>query len=428
MTSSDFKSTGTDSKSTGKTIVVGGGIIGAFTAYYLRKAGREVTIVDRGEFGGACSHGNCGYVSPSHVLPLCRPGQIMNGIKGMLSSQRALRIKPQLSLSFWSWMMKFASRCNERDALEAGRARHSLLQSSAALYRDVIAKEKLQVEWTTDGLLFVYRDQHEFDAYRKIDKWLRENFNVPAEPIEGSDALTKLEPALKPGLAGAWHYHIDAHLRPDRLMSELRRVLTEMGVQIVEKTEVRGFENIGGKAIAVKTTGDAIPGNEFIVCTGSWTPFLNDELGCRIPVQPGKGYSITMARPKRCPRYPMILEECHVAITPFEQGYRVGSTMEFAGYDTTLNRGRLNYLRTGAAQYLHEPTAEPVYEEWYGWRPMTWDGKPYIDRSPKLSNVWVAAGHNMLGISMGTGTGKVVAELVTGSSPHLDVKPFRIGR
>ncbi len=234
-------------------------------------------------------------------------------------------------------MLKFASRCNERDALEAGRARHALLQSSAALYRDVIAAEKMQVEWKTDGLLFVFRDQHEFDAYRKIDKWLRDNFNVPAETVEGSDALTRLEPALKPGLAGAWHYHIDSHLRPDRLMSELRRVLTDMGVKVVENTEIKGFENSSGKATGVRT-GTASSWQGIVVCNGSWTPFLNDELGCRIPIQPGKGYSITMARPKICPRYPMILEECHVAITPFEQGYRVGSTMEFAGYDTTLNR------------------------------------------------------------------------------------------
>ncbi|MCA9045883.1 MAG: FAD-dependent oxidoreductase, partial [Planctomycetaceae bacterium] len=161
---------------------------------------------------------------------------------------------------------------------------------------------------------------------------------------------------------------------------------------------------------------------------GSWTPFLNKELGCSIPIQPGKGYSITMARPARCPRYPMILEECHVAITPFHEGYRVGSTMEFAGYDTSLNPRRLSYLRTGASQYLHEPTAEPVEEEWYGWRPMTWDGKPYIDRSPRFENVWVAAGHNMLGISMGPSTGKLIAELLDGTPTHIDISPFRIGR
>lgn len=408
-----------------ETVVIGGGVIGGFTAYYLRKAGRNVTLIEKGRFGGGCSHGNCGYVSPSHVMPLCRTGQILNGIKGIFSTQRALRIKPRLSLSFWSWMLKFASRCNPTDMLEAGKARHALLQSAASLYREVIASEKMQVEWTTDGLLFVFRDQHEFDAYRKNDQWLRDNFGVSAEPMDGKE-LVRLEPALKPGLAGAWMYHIDSHLRPSRLMSELRRVLVESGVRIVENCEMKTFESQNGQASAVQTSTGRIAGREFVVATGSWTPFLNSELGCRIPIQPGKGYSITMARPKLCPKYPMILEECHVAITPFEQGYRVGSTMEFAGYDTTLNRTRLNYLRSGAAQYLHEPTADPVEEEWYGWRPMTWDGKPRIDRTPRFPNVWVAAGHNMLGISMGTATGKLVTEMMMGTTPHIDPAPYRI--
>lgn len=410
------------------TVVVGGGVIGAFSAYYLQQTGRQVTLVDRGHFGKGCSHGNCGYVSPSHVMPLPRPGQIMNGLKGLFTTQRALRIQPRLSLSFWSWMLKFASRCNQRDMLEAGAARHALLQSAAALYREVIAREKLQVDWQTQGLLFVFRDQHEFDHYRAADEWLRSNFGVSARMIEGSDALTALEPALKPGLAGAWLYEIDAHLRPSRLMSEMRRILLERGVQIIEQCEVREFDGAGGRANLARTSRQDLQADEFVVCTGAWTPFLNDQLGCRIPIQPGKGYSITMSRPKVCPRYPMILEECHVAITPFEDGYRVGSTMEFAGYNTELNRRRLSFLRKGAAQYLHEPTADPVEEEWFGWRPMTWDGKPYIDRAPRFSNVWVAAGHNMLGLSMGTATGRLIAEMLDGRTPHLDIRPYRIGR
>lgn len=351
----------------------------------------------------------------------------MNGLKGMFSTQRALRIHPRLSLSFWNWMTKFALKCNDVDALISGKARHALLQSSATLYREIIQRENLQVEWKTDGLLFVFQEQQGFDHYRGTDQWLRSNFGVAAEPLDG-EALVRLEPSLKPGMAGAWFYRIDSHLRPSRLMSELKRVLVEQGVRMVEDCEMRGFVASNGRATAVRTSGQDVAADEFVVCTGSWTPFLNSELGCQIPIQPGKGYSITMARPKLCPKYPMILEECHVAITPFEQGYRVGSTMEFAGYDTTLNRTRLNYLRSGAARYLHEPTAEPVEEEWYGWRPMTWDGKPYIDRTPRFGNVWVAAGHNMLGISMGTGTGKLVAELVDGKTPHIDPVPYRIGR
>jgi D-amino-acid dehydrogenase len=409
-------------------VVVGGGVVGAFTAYYLRQTGRRVTIIDKQGFGAACSHGNCGYVSPSHVLPLCRPGQIMNGVKGLLSSGRALRIRPQLSPSFWKWMLTFAANCNEQQMMLSGAGRHALLQSSATLYREVVQQESLEVEWTTDGLMFVFRDHHEFEAYRATNALLTEQFGVAAEPIEGSDALVEKEPALKAGLAGGWLYHGDAHLRPDKLMSALRQLLTTMGVEIQTDTECRGFDGQGGTATSVTTTSSSITADEIVVCTGAWTPLLNQHLGCRIPIQPGKGYSITMRRPDRCPRYPMILEECHVAITPFHDGYRVGSTMEFAGYDDRLNRKRLNYLRQGAADYLHEPTADPVEEEWCGWRPMTWDGLPCLDRSPRFSNVWIAAGHNMLGISMGPATGRLMAELMNGTTPHLDPSPYRVSR
>jgi len=237
-----------------------------------------------------------------------------------------------------------------------------------------------------------------------------------------------MEPALKKGLAGAWHYKNDAHLRPDRLMSEMHRKLIELGVTFVTQHQVTGFIQHHGNATGIKTTNGDFTADEFVVATGPLTPMLNSQLGCRIPIQPGKGYSITMPRPKVCPRFPMLLEEAHVGITPFDTGYRIGSTMELAGYNTKLNRKRLQYLRDGAAQYLIEPTAEPVEEEWFGWRPMTWDGLPYIDRTPKFNNVWIAAGHNMLGLSMGTATGKLITELITNQPPHIDPKPFRIGR
>ena len=325
-------------------------------------------------------------------------------------------------------MARFALRCNRKDMLQAGTGRTALLESSRQLYEEVITAQGLQVQWKTDGLLFVYRDKPEFEKYAATDKLLRDEFGVAAEPIDG-EQLSEMEPALKPELAGAWHYRNDAYLRPDVLMSEMRRTLQECGVQILTQREMKGFvAPTVGAAAAVSTSSGNIEADEFVVATGPLTPMLNTALGCRIPIEPGKGYSITMARPKICPRYPMLLEEAHVGITPFDKGYRIGSTMEFAGYDSELNQERLQYLRDGATEYLVEPTAEPVEEEWFGWRPMTWDGLPYIDRTPRFGNVWVAAGHNMLGLSMGPATGKLISEMITGQTPHLDAKPYVIGR
>jgi D-amino-acid dehydrogenase len=415
------------SNSGSKVIVIGGGGIGAACAYFLRRAGWCVTILDRGAFGKGCSHGNCGFICPSHVLPLAEPGAAWKALKAMLHKDSPFYIKPRLDLSLWGWLFRFARRCNRTTMLEDARAIHALLQSSRMLYDTLVKDESLDCEWQTRGLLFVFRTPAEMEHYTATDALLREHFNLGATRYDG-DALTALEPALKPGLAGGWHYPDDAHLRPDKLMSSWRRLLEANGVTIRENCDATGFVRANGRATAVVTSAGELPAEAFVVATGALTPLLNKQLGCKIPIQPGKGYSITMSRPARCPTIPLIFHEHRVAVTPMQSGYRLGSTMEFAGYDATLNPARLEILREGARPYLHEPLGPSVEEEWFGWRPMTYDSKPIIDRSPVMANVLIAAGHNMLGMSMAPATGKLVAELLAGCSPHVDPAPYRVSR
>jgi len=408
-----------------RCVVIGGGIIGACSAYYLSKTGWKVTILDRGEFGKGCSHANCGYVCPSHVLPLAGPGAITSTLKTLFQRNSPLKVRAGTVLGNLSWFLKFARRCNRRDMLAAGTAIQALLNSSRSLYDELIRVENIDCEWETKGLLFVFRTPAAFEHYTHTDELLRERFNMGAKRFD-SDALAVLEPALKPGMAGGYLYESDAHLRPDRLMRELHRVLTSLGVEIREKCEMTGFVREAGKAKAVRTKAGDIDADAFVVAAGAWTPLLNSELGSRVPIQPGKGYSITMPRPALCPKYPLIFEEHRVAVTPFKSGYRLGSTMEFAGYDDTLNRDRLSILTEGAKVYLREPLAVPVQEEWWGWRPMTPSGLPIIDRAPAASNVLIAAGHNMLGLSMATATGKLVAEMLGGEKTHIPIEPYRL--
>ncbi|RPI82663.1 MAG: FAD-dependent oxidoreductase [Planctomycetaceae bacterium] len=408
-------------------MVVGGGIIGASCAYYLRRAGARVTIVDKGKFGAACSHGNCGYICTSHVLPLAEPGAIGRTLKAMLRPNSPFTIKPRLDPALWRWLLAFAGKCNERDMLASGRALHPILESSLALYRQLVAEEQLNCEWEDRGLLFAWKSPVEFEAYGKTNDLLAREFHLPAEKLTGA-ALLEKEPALKPGLAGGWFYADDAHLRPDRLMSELRRLLEARGVAIREHCEFQGFTLEESKVRGAQCGGAEITADAFVVATGAWTPLLQQHLRCRVPIQPGKGYSITMPRPPVCPRVPMIFPETRVAVTPFQSGYRLGSTMEFAGYDSTINPARLKLLRDGAEPYLQTAASEPVEEEWWGWRPMTSDSLPVIDRAPVAANVFVAAGHSMLGLTLGAATGKLICELVSGQPPHVDVTPFSVRR
>jgi len=407
----------------GSVIVIGSGIVGVSAAHFLSEAGWKVTIVEWGKFAGGCSHANCGLVCPSHILPLAEPGAVRRTLGAMLSKGSPFYIKPRLDLALWAWMWNFARRCNVECMIESGRALQPLLESSMEIYEGL----GLECEWEKRGLLFVYRDQQKLDAYGESDRMLRESFGHPARKLDGAE-LVGMEPALNEGLAGAWFYEGDGHLRPDRLMEAWRNKLEERGVRIVENCKVSGFVRKEAKAQAVKTSSGEMLGDAFVVATGAWTPLMNEELGCRIPIQPGKGYSMTMKRPNICPGIPLIFPETKVAVTPWGSGYRLGSMMEFAGYDESLREERLALLKRGAEGFLREPWTQEVEERWFGWRPMTVDGVPIIDFSPAMKNVLIAAGHNMIGMSTGPGTGRLVAEMMSGASTHIDRRPYGLAR
>lgn len=411
----------------GHVVVAGAGVIGCTCAYYLAKAGWRVTLLDRGTLGGGCSHGNCGYVSPSHVLPLAGPGVIRATLKTLLQRNSPLKLRPHAALGSLGWFLNFARRCNRADMLAAAEGIHALLESSRTLYDRLIADEQFDVEWEPCGMLLAFQTPAAFEHFAEVDALLRQQFDTPAERLN-KDALLAREPALRPeAVAGGYLYHQDAQLRPDRLMAEWRRVLAGLHVGLRERTELTALEN--GRAAT--TTGD-IAADAFIIAAGAWTPTLRRMLGRRIPIIPGKGYSITMPRPAICPRQSIIFEEHRVAISPFASGFRIGSTMEFAGYDDSLNRRRLALLTDVARLYLREPGCEPgcepVQEEWWGWRPMVYDGKPIIGPLPGQPNVIVAAGHGMLGLSMATATGRLACELLTGNTPHIDPGHYAITR
>ena len=410
-----------------RAVVIGGGVIGAACAHFLAKADWDVTIIERGGFGAGCSAGNCGLVCPSHILPLAEPGAVGRTFKALFQKNSPFSIKPRLDPALWTWLLHFALRCNRRDMMQSAGGIQPLLDSSLLLYHQLMREEKLNCEWETRGLLFVYRDAAAMEEYAQVDRVMAESFHCPARRLDG-EAVVALEPALNTGLVGGWYYEHDAHLRPDRLMSSWRRSLEAAGVKIREQCAFKRFTPQTGRAAAVVTDQGEILADAFVVATGAFTPLWQDQLGCRTPIQPGKGYSLTMPRPRVCPAIPIIFPETRVVATPFQSGYRLGSTMEFAGYDSTINPRRLQLLKDGARPYLREPYCDPIENEWFGWRPMTYDGLPIIDRSPLLENVLIAAGHNMLGLSTAPATGKLAAEILGNVQTHLDPSPYRVGR
>lgn len=404
-------------------LIVGSGVIGIACAHYLMKSGFDVTVIDQSSIASACSHGNLGYICPSHVLPLTEPGAIGTAIKSFFDSSAPFRVKPRLSPAFFNWMWQFTKRCNRRQMLEAAFHLKAILDSSMNEYRTIISDQTLDFEWHESGLLHVLETDSGMRDFAEKDKLLADQFGILAQRIEGED-LPEFDPAIKSGLAGAFYYEGDAFARPDILNANWSKRLRENGVTFVENCKLIAIKKKQGQVKSLQTSQGTLTADRFVFAAGAWSTQLSSHLECRIPVEPGKGYSVTMERPGICPKYPMLFPENNVGVTPFDHGYRLGSMMEFIGFDESIPDRRIHQLRESAKPYLVEPFTEKILSTWYGWRPMTWDSLPIIGRVPRLDNAYLATGHNMLGLSLAAGTGKLIAEIIREQPTHIDSTAF----
>ncbi len=403
-------------------LIIGGGAIGLATALALLDAGRGVRILEAGAVGGGASHGNCGTITPSHAPPLAAPGVVAQALRWMFTPDAPLYLKPRVDPALWHWLLRFAVRCNPRDWRQSTQARAALLNDARARLADWVSRYDLQCEFEEEGLDYVFRDPRRFQQYVDESVVLK-TFGIATQVFGGTD-YEREEPAMLPGMAGAIRFPGDARLRPDRYVAELARVVRERGGVIEEQCRVDRLEPTSD-GVRLATSQGERKGGEAVIALGAWTPAFARRLGIRAPIQPGKGYSITYSRPARVPRHPMVLKDRSVCVTVWGSGFRLGSTMEFSGHDDTLNATRLAALERGAREFLREPVGAEVHERWCGWRPMTWDDLPLLGRAPGQRKVWIAAGHGMLGISMSTATGQLMADLMTGRPPAFDPSPYR---
>ncbi|GAB2500120.1 FAD-dependent oxidoreductase [Pseudoxanthomonas sangjuensis] len=406
-------------------LIIGGGAIGLATALALLEAGRGVRVLEAQTAGSGASHGNCGTITPSHAPPLAAPGMILQAMRWMLTPGAPLYVKPRFDPALWRWLLRFAARCNRRDWHASTLGRAAILNDSRTRMAEWIGRYGLQCEFVEEGMDYVFREQANFERNMADCEALRE-FGIASEFISGRDYLAA-DPSLKEGLVGAIRFPGDARLRPDRYVAELARVVRERGGTIEEGCRVESVRSDASGARARTSLGER-RGREAVIALGAWSPQLAKSLGFYLPIQPGKGYSITYSRPSLVPKRPITLKDRSVCVTVWDSGFRLGSTMEFSGYDTSLNETRLGMLESAAREYLREPVGAIVEERWYGWRPMSSDDMPVIDRAPGHDHLWLATGHGMLGVSMSAATGQLVADLVGGRPPAIDPAPYRADR
>lgn len=409
-------------------LVLGGGVIGLSCALVLLRRGLSVRVLERGAPGCGASHGNCGTLTPSHAIPLTVPGMPWKALRWMLRRDAPLYVNPRPDWARWRWLFGFARRCNVAFAERAAISRAAILQRSWTLLPRLLVEEHIDCEYAPAGNLFVYRDARTLAADRKEIAWLQ-RLGIAAAALRGSE-VEDMEPALLPGVVGGILHADDAQLRPDKLVDGLARRVREHGGAIEMQTNIEGFTTSGARVERVRTSRGEFSGEHIVLALGAWTPRLAAQLDLPVPIQPGKGYSITMSRPDPCPRHALVLREPSVCVTAWGSGYRLGSTMEFSGYDERPNRNRLDALRRGARAYLRVPLGAEVREEWWGWRPMCVDEIPLIGRVARWSNLMLATGHGMLGVSMSAATAEMIASLVLGDAPMLDplaYAPARFG-
>ncbi len=407
-------------------LVIGGGIIGLASAYYLAKEGKQVRLLEQNTIGAGASHGNCGLIFTSHLVPLCAPGTIRHELKRMFQGNSPLYIKPAADVKRFIWFFNFARKCTAAHMAYAIQARATLLQNSRTLFQQLFKDESIDCDWEEKGVLLVFKTRTEMQKYEQTNRRLKP-FGLDAVSLIGNELL-RLEPSLREDIYGAWFHKGDSHLRPDKLLPAWRRVLQKMGTAIEENCRVVRLVAGEQRILMAESTNGEYSADEYVLAAGAWTPQVTRRLKLNLPVQAGKGYSLTMARPPMCPETPCYFYEKSVVATPWKSGFRLGGTMEFSGFNADIVARRIQNLTSAAKEYLKKQSAKTIIEQWVGMRPMVYDDLPIIDRAPNQHNLVIATGHGMSGISMATSTGKLVAEIITGRRPHIDPAAFRINR
>lgn len=407
-------------------LILGGGVIGLATALHLLKAGASVRVVEQGKVGSGASHANCGTLTPSHAIPLLVPGKLRKALGQMFRRDAPLYISPRPDLGRMLWLLRLARGTSWARVERAAEARMALLQRSRALTAQWVHDESLACEYAARGSLYVYRDA----AALREAQWhaqMLERLGLEVQRVD-ADQVQAMEPALLPGMAGGHFHPGDAHLRPDRFVAELARRVRELGGVIEDNARIERFHTEGKRIDAVRTHRGVYYGKQLVMALGAWSPQVGRMIGLHLPMQPGKGYSLTWTRPARAPLRPLMLREDGVCVTSWDSGFRLGSTLEFSGYDPLLRDVRLNAIRRAAARYLHEAAGPLMREMWWGWRPMSVDQLPIIGIGRRWTNLVFATAHGMLGMSMATATAEMVSNLCMGRAAELDPEPFAPAR
>jgi len=408
--------------------IIGGGVVGLCCAYYLNREGYDISVVDRNDITDGCSFGNMGYISPSHFIPLASPGIVSQGLKWMLSSSSPFYIKPRLNWELMKWGFTFWKNSNAQKVKENIPHLNNLLQLSRELMKDLKTEFNDSFSMIEQGCWTLYKTEKTGDHEKHLTEQAV-RLGLKTETFSAAQ-VQQLEPEVELDVAGGVLWLDDCHLDSAKLMQSLHHYLQASGVKFMLNEEVKGFERANGKINSVLTDKEKINADEVIVANGSWMPEVANMAGIHLLMQPGKGYSVVYENMQKNLHRPAILIEARTAMTPIDRWLRIGGTMELSGHSDNILPKRVTAIYDSVKKYfpsLNISQPEPA-KAWYGYRPVTPDGLPYIGKHKKISNLTFAGGHAMLGVSAAAATGKLVNEIIGHRPTSIDIFAFEPGR
>ncbi len=399
-------------------IIIGSGVIGLSTAYFCAKRGHRVTVVERSSVArDGCSFGNAGMVVPSHFVPLAAPGMVALGLRWMWNPESPFYIKPRLDWDLVTWAWRFIRSATRAHVAQCAPLIRDLSFASGALFEEFAGMAENDFNLVQRGLVMLCKTQHALDDEAAMAATANA-LGVPAEVMDAK-GVAALDPGVTMDIAGGVYFPKDCHLSPGRFMARLLAECERMGVEFHWETEVTDMIHNGRRIEAIATPTDEWAADEFVLCGGSWSPELVRKLRICLPMQSGKGYSLTLPAPRQLPQLCSIFTEARVAVTPMGSTLRFGGTMEIAGLNEEITARRVKGIVNAVPRYFPEfsPADFADVQPWRGLRPCSPDGMPYIGRFGAYENLSTASGHAMMGLSLGPITGKLMSEVLSDEAP-----------
>ncbi len=393
-------------------VIIGGGIVGLWCARYLRYAGMDVTILDQGDFTGGCSYGNAGMIVPSHFTPLASPGMMAKGIQWMFRAESPFYIRPRISADLLHWLWRFYRSASAAHVAAAAPLLRDMHEESRLAYEELTGLDGYAFDFQRKGILMLYRTSR---AEQEEVLMAEHAHTLGVEAIVcSSSEVSYIEPGLKMDVAGGVYYPGDAHLNPGILMDQLRNELVSCGVHFkgnAKSIRLVDHQTNGGEIVL--EDNQKLKARYIVVAAGSWSGQLMKRSGTKMLMMDGKGYSMTLHRPDKMPSIPALLHEARVAVTPMHEDLRISGTFEISGMDDAIRSSKIKGILEAIPSYYPEIRIENPGSVWYGYRPCTPDGMPYIGRVKSDSAIVMATGHAMMGLSLAPSTGRMVRDVLT---------------